>query len=256
MRTLTSIFGLLLVAGSVFASTLDFSYDAAGRLVNVNYGGNTNTVFSYDNNGNLLNQSTFVSANPDLAIAQSATPSPVAAGVSLQYSVTVFNNSTNLASGVSVTNSLPANATYLSATTTQGTVVHNGNLLNWSVGILTNAAAATFNFTVRPTSAGNLTNVVTVTAIQVDPNSSNNTNTLVTAVIAPPIATASVSNSSVRMSWPISGGGSFLVEYTGDLLPPVIWTPDPAAPVISGDEFDILEPLTGTNRFYRLVSRP
>src|SRR4051812_27697657 len=121
MRTLIAIL-VLLVQSLAFASTLTCSYDTAGRLVSVNYGGNTNSTFSYDNNGNLLSESSFVSANADLAITTSATPTPVVVSKPVQYTVTVFNNRSVTASTVKLTNTLPANVTLLSNSVTQGTV--------------------------------------------------------------------------------------------------------------------------------------
>src|SRR6185295_11896543 len=118
MRTLIAIF-VLLIQSLAFASTLTCTYDTAGRLVNVNYGGNTNVAFSFDNNGNLLSQSSFVSGNANLAISQFAAPTPVVAGKPLQFTVTVFNNSSSTASTVKLTNALPANATYLSNSVSQ-----------------------------------------------------------------------------------------------------------------------------------------
>jgi len=244
------------VAGATRASTLNYTYDAAGRLVNINYGGNTNIVFSYDDNGNLLSQSSFVSANPDLAVAQAAIPSPVVAGVSLHYFVTVFNNSSNSAAGVVVTNSLPPNAAFLSATASVGTVGRNGNVLSWTVGALTNGASASMSFAVRPLTAGAVTNSATVSATPADPDAGDNTNVLVTTVVGRPGLNVGAFGPNLVLSWPLPGSGTFVVEYTGSLAPPVTWPPDLSGASVVGGQFQLTEPLTGTNRFYRLSSPP
>jgi uncharacterized repeat protein (TIGR01451 family) len=253
MRTLTLIL-VLLVESLVSASTLNFNYDAAGRLVSVNYGGSTNTAFSYDNNGNLLSQSTFVSANPDLAIAQAAAPASVMVGTLLQYAVTVFNNSTSSATTVKLTNTLPANVTFVTSAVTLGSVVRNGSILSWTVGTLTNAAAAMLTFTVRPTVIGILTNIAIVSAAQADPYSADNTNKLTTTVVAPPQAGANFSEGSVSINWPIIGGDGFSVQYSDSLSPPVVWKPVTAPVTVDGYGFYIEEPPTNTHRFYRLVA--
>ena len=253
MRTLILIL-VLLVENQVSASTLNLSYDLAGRLVNVNFGGSTNTAFSYDNNGNFLNQSAFVSANPDLAIAQAAAPDPVAVGTLLQYAVTVFNNSTSSATNVKLTNTLPASVAFVTNVVTLGSVVRNGNILGWTVGTLTNAASAMLTITVRPNVVGILTNTAIVSASQADPYSADNTNKLTTTVVSPPQAVASFSEGNVSINWPIIGGDGFSVQYSDSLSPPIVWKPVVAPVTVSGYWFYIEEPPTNTHRFYRLVA--
>jgi uncharacterized repeat protein (TIGR01451 family) len=253
MRTLTLIL-VLLVESLACASTLNFSYDAAGRLVNVNFGGSTNTTCSYDNNGNFLNQSTFVSANPDLAIAQAAAPDPVAVGTLLQYTVTVFNNSTASATMVKLTNTLPANVTFITNSVTLGSVVRNGNVLGWTVGTLTNAAAAMLTVNVRPGVIGTLTNTAVVSASPADPYLPDNTNKLLTTVVPQPAAVASFGEGNVSINWPIIGGEGFTVQYSDSLSPPFVWKPVTALVNVQGYWFYIEEPPTNSHRFYRLVA--
>jgi len=253
MRTLTFILALLM-KNLVFASTLTFSYDGAGRLVNENYGGNTNTVFSYDNNGNFLSQATFVSANPDLAIAQTAAPDPVAVGTVLQYTVTVFNNSTASATTVKLTNTLPANVTFITNAISLGSVVRKGNTLGWTVGTLPAAAAAMLTFTVRPNATGTLTNTAVVIASKGDPYPADNTNQLFTTVLPPPTAAAGFDEFTMSINWPIIGGEGFTVQYSDSLSPPVVWNPVTAPVTIQGSWFYVEEPLTNSCRFYRLVA--
>ena len=44
----------LFVSGFVFAGTITYTYDNAGRLTGADYGGGKTIAFTYDNNGNLL----------------------------------------------------------------------------------------------------------------------------------------------------------------------------------------------------------
>lgn len=254
--------GVRLIAGIAFfalsgagrAGVLNYDYDAAGRLVSVAYAGGTNTIFSYDNNGNLASLSTFVSTIADLGIAQSAAPAPVAAGVALNYTVTVFNNSSNSASGVSVSDALPPNATFGSVTASQGSPSHVGNTISWPVGSLTNGASAIMNFSVRPAAPGFVTNTASVSVTPSDPISGDNSNVLVTVVVAPPTVIPAISGGAIMLSWPVAGGDGFTLEYTTNLTAPVNWLPVPVTPVIMGGTFSVEDALTTTNRFYRLVS--
>ena len=238
------------------ASTISYTYDPAGRLVGLNYGGDTNTVLSYDNNGNLVAQSTFVSANPDLSISQLATPASVVVGLTVQYAVTVFNNSLVGATAVNVTNTLPANGTFVSSSATQGSIARSGNVLVWNVGTLAGGTSASMEFSERADSLGALTNAAIVGAAQADPEASNNSSTILTTVVGPLQLMASVSSSGLIVSWPLDGGGSFSIQHTDSLVSPIAWVPDPISPSISGNFFYIAAPSTNLTRFYRLVSSP
>lgn len=253
MRALITIL-ILLVQSLAFGSVLNCTYDTAGRLVNVNYGGNTNSALSYDNNGNLLSQSSFVSANANLAITTSATPIPVVTNKPLRYTVTVFNSSSATASTVKLTNALPANITLLSNSVTQGTVAQNGSVLTWTVGTLASAASATLNFTVRPNATGTLTNTALVVFAASDPFTTDNTNVFLASVVGAPTAVADVSQGIFSLSWLIAGGDNFSVQYADSISPPVIWTPFPTEPTVDGGVFFVQDSVTNSRRFYRLVS--
>ena len=55
--TLLPVLLIALLALTASAGTISYTYDAAGRLVLVDYGGNTNLYKLYDNAGNLLQRS-------------------------------------------------------------------------------------------------------------------------------------------------------------------------------------------------------
>ncbi|HLH52276.1 MAG TPA: DUF11 domain-containing protein [Verrucomicrobiae bacterium] len=254
MRALIAL--LVLAATLTRASTVTYTYDPAGRMVTLNYGGSTNTVLSYDNNGNLVGFSTFVSANPDLSVAQAVTPSVVVVGSTAQYVLTVFNNSSTAATGIALTNSIPANSTYLSSSASQGTVAYNSGSLNWNVGSLAGGAVATVSFSVRATTLGNLTNLASVSSAQADPDLSNNSSTLVSTVIGPAELTTGSLGGNLFVSWPLQGGGTLSLQYADSLAPPIQWLPDPVSPTVNGNFYYISEPATNQTRFYRLVSSP
>ena len=62
----------------------------------------------------------------DLAVTKTGLPDPVLVGSNLTYTVTVTNNGPNNASNVMVTDTLPANVTFVSATPSQGTCAQIG----------------------------------------------------------------------------------------------------------------------------------
>ena len=59
---------LLLLAAAAFAARVNYTYDAAGRLVRVEYEGGPSIVYVYDSAGNLLSR-TVTAAQPSNAAA-------------------------------------------------------------------------------------------------------------------------------------------------------------------------------------------
>ena len=57
-------FPLLLVMGLALAASINYTYDAAGRLVKVDYGNGSTIIYSYDKSGNLLTRSVQTSSGP------------------------------------------------------------------------------------------------------------------------------------------------------------------------------------------------
>ena len=51
---------LICMAGAASAANITYTYDAAGRLTTADYGGGKSIAYTYDNNGNLLQQVTAV----------------------------------------------------------------------------------------------------------------------------------------------------------------------------------------------------
>ena len=115
----------------------------------------------------------------DVGINLSA-PSKVAPGGTLTYSMTVTNAGRVTATGVVVSNALPAGTEWLSVTSSQGTVaapaVGTNGTVTVNLGSLANDATATISVVVTVTAAPEtvLTDTATVIATTQDLNSSNN----------------------------------------------------------------------------------
>src|SRR2546426_895241 len=128
----------------------------------------------------------------DVSITKTASPDPVSVGSNLTYTITVTNNGPDSATGVTVSDPLPPNTTFVSATPSQGSCTGTSTVV-CNLGTLANAARATITIVVRPTSAGTITNTASVTANEVDPNSANNTATQVTTVSGPRVTLSTTS---------------------------------------------------------------
>ena len=118
----------------------------------------------------------------DLDLAMAAAPDPIAAGDTLTYSIAVTNRGPLDVTSVALTNRLPANAEFLSATSSQGACTNVNGLVTCALGDVSVNGGATVSITVRPLVAGLLTNTATVAASEPDVLTTNNTATVLANV--------------------------------------------------------------------------
>ncbi|MHB8736720.1 MAG: DUF4214 domain-containing protein, partial [Terriglobales bacterium] len=133
-------------------------------------------------------------ASADLAVTQTAAPSPVAPGANLTYTITVTNNGPNGANSVNLSMTTPANTTFQSATTPTGwtattpTAGGTGSIA-FANPTLANGASATFMVVVQvattAASGSAISNTATVANSTNDPITANNSSTISTPVAAP-----------------------------------------------------------------------
>lgn len=115
----------------------------------------------------------------DLAIAKTANAGSVTVGENLGYTIKVENLGAETATGVTVSDPLPSNTNYVSATTTAGNCALQGQKVTCAIGTLETGAtakvsSATITLTIAPQKAGTLVNTATVSGDQTDPNAANN----------------------------------------------------------------------------------
>jgi uncharacterized repeat protein (TIGR01451 family) len=149
-------------------------------------------------------------AGADLGISMTGAPNPVTTGSNLTYSITVTNNGPDSAQGVSVTDTLPAGVTFVSATTSTGSCSGTA-AVTCNLGTFANAATATITIVVTPTAAGTLTNTVNVTSATPDPVTTNNSATTSTTVTG---SSAPATHFSVTAPANATAGTAFNVTVT------------------------------------------
>lgn len=149
-------------------------------------------------------------ASADVAIAMSDTPDPATVGNSLTYTITVTNRGPFTATGVSVSDVLPAGVTFVSATPSQGSC-SGTSTVNCSLGTMACGVNATVSLVVQPTTTNAaLSNTTSVTNAVNDPDSSNDSANVTTVVNIPVPVTASLSPAIVS-----PGGPAFTLTING-----------------------------------------
>ena len=90
----------------------------------------------------------------DLAVTKTAAPNPVLIGGKLTYSVVVQNLSNQKANSVIMTDTLPANVTFASASTSKGVCTQTGSVVRCVLGSVNKNNKVTVTIAVTPTVTG------------------------------------------------------------------------------------------------------
>lgn len=112
----------------------------------------------------------------NLAVAMSASPQPVTQGSTLTYHLTVHNIGSLPATGVNLTDGLPAGTSFVSAISSLGNCSGTA-VVTCALGDLPSGSNATVQIAVIPNLAGTLSNTATVTGNEVETDTVNNSAT-------------------------------------------------------------------------------
>jgi uncharacterized repeat protein (TIGR01451 family) len=172
-----------LINGASTNVTITYSPNVAGIITSVA------TVTATQPDPNLANNTviadTTANAVPvaDLAVTQTDSVDPLLIGENLTYTIQVVNNGTSEATGVVLTDTLPAGVTLLSSSPGQGTCNPPvSGVITCNIGKLAVGATTTITISVVPGLAGKLTNTASIKGDQIDPISTNDTATVDTSV--------------------------------------------------------------------------
>jgi uncharacterized repeat protein (TIGR01451 family) len=214
--------GTISCSNATFAMSLPVTFTLVVKVVATTIPGtvisDTASMSAAGGDPNSANNSaiaTTVVASPsqsDVAIVKTASPEPVDQGTNLTYTLQVTNNGPAIAQGVTVSDPLPAQVTYVSASTTQGSCLQSAGTVTCTIGsvsvgglviITINTTAATFS------SVSIATNTATVSSTTSDPNMTNNTSTATSTIQSP----SAVQVASFR-TFALAGGGVVLEWLT------------------------------------------
>lgn len=154
------------------------------QLTALGTSGSTQTVVSF-----VLNVST-PSGPADLSITKTGSPNPVTTNATLTYSINVINNGPSAATGVTVTDTLPA-ISGVQVTSKRGTC-SVGPPVTCNLGVLGVGEGAAITISGRPSSIGQIQNTAQVSADQSDPDPSNNSSTATNLVEIPGTGSPSI----------------------------------------------------------------
>jgi len=169
-------------------------------------------------------QTTVVAPGPaqaDLAVTKVASPDPVFSDAGdLVYTITVDNNGPAGATAVTLTDTLPAGVTFVSADTGSGSCgdPDTGGALDCSLGSLADGSNATVTIIVTPdpvTEPTELSNTAVVAAAEEDPVPGNNTATVLTD-LNPPSADMAVGVTSVPQAPSIGDTVTYTITVDND----------------------------------------
>jgi len=136
---------------------------------------------------NTATATTTVVNGADLSIAKTGSPNPVHTQENLTYTITVHNSGPLDAAGASVTDQLPKNTAFGSATASQGGCSFGQptkRIVTCDLGTIANGTTVTVTIVVKPPSKKTtITNTASVSATTSDPNTANNSASATTTVV-------------------------------------------------------------------------
>jgi uncharacterized repeat protein (TIGR01451 family) len=170
-------------AGASVQITIDATAEVVGTLVN------EALVASPVEDPDLENNSDKALTNVqgpqvDLSITKTARADPVTVGNNIVYDIDVINNGPDGADGITVTDSVPAGTTFISADINPGSCSESGGLVTCDLPALPNGVGITITLTLQANQVGQVVNTATVNPPLnvVDPDLTNNSATETTDV--------------------------------------------------------------------------
>lgn len=198
-----------------------------------------------------------VPLSADLSITKTTPPGHTFVGSNVTYTITVANGGPDAAGLVTVTDTIPAGSTFVSATASQGTCSQAAGVVTCNLGSLASGASATITLVATMTAGGSNTNTATVTSSTIDPDTANNGSALTVYVYKKPVLGYpyfAFGAGTWNMLMETENGLAYRVEYKDTLLDPawktvVTFVGDGNPRIISDDHMPF-----GPTRFYRVVA--
>lgn len=203
---------------------------------------------------------TLVTADPvgfsaNLSLGMTASATNIVIGDTVTYTLTLTNCGPSAASNVVVADTLPVNAAaILSSQADVGTVLLNGQSLDWSVGNLATNAGSKLVVTIQPDEVSdNIFNYATASADTPDPNQGDNYASLMIAAVNlnPPLFSSVTTDGSGQFHLTVSSPSLLtIIQASTNLVDWVnIYTNTPPFTFTESNTTDY------PNRFFRAVTQ-
>jgi uncharacterized repeat protein (TIGR01451 family)/CSLREA domain-containing protein len=179
--------------------------------------GHVVTTTATDPDGNTSEFSacqTVAKGKVDLSVTNEDSPNTVVAGGNVTYTLTVSNGGPSGASGVGLSDPLPATASLVSVTATQGTCDEVGAVV-CQLGNIPSGGTATVTIVARLSTAGSVTNTATVDGNETDTDLTNNTASAIT-IVSPNADGCNVVGTSGDDFLAGTSGNDVICGYGGD----------------------------------------
>jgi uncharacterized repeat protein (TIGR01451 family) len=168
---ISELVSLPLGASITYSVILAVPSNYTGPLTNTATVNPPSGVTDLDLTNNTATDTDTQNSSTDLAITKSVSLNLPQVGSSATFTLTVTNNGPSAATGVTVTDLLPAGYTYISD---NGSGTYNSATGAWAVGNLANGGTASLAIAATVNATGPYLNTATVTGNQTDPNQANN----------------------------------------------------------------------------------
>ena len=137
----------------------------------------------------------------DLSVTKSDERDPAPVGVELTYTLVISNAGPDAAEDVVLTDTLPAEFAFVSATSTQGACGEAGGIVTCNLGTVTTSTSSTVEIIVNPGARGIFENSATVSASSFDPVAANDTATEQTEIRLPSQIPSLTLWAAIALSW-------------------------------------------------------
>ena len=239
----------LLDAGASVVAILTVSPSVTGAVTNT--GTVTADIIDPNPVDNLFAVVSLVSSVDDLFARQTITPDPVLVDGNLVYLITVTNRGFYPVAGVSVVDELPGPVRLVSVQASQGAFTIADGTVTCTPGELGKGTGAAVTIFALASTAGVLTNRVTVESPTSGATNPSLTSELQTSVIATPALSFERVGNRLVLSWP-RATGSFVLEAADNLFPPEGWSAAKTPIETTDERITTTVKLSGDLRFYRL----
>ena len=186
---------------------------ASGTLLNIAASTSTSAdPTPANNNGSAAAARVTTVVNTADVVTTKTGPATANAGASITYTLTVRNAGAGQAAGILLVDTLPATATFVSAS--GGGVLGAGNVVTWpAIATLANGATTTRTVTVTTPASGTLLNIAASTSTSVDPTPANNNGSAAAARVSTVIQVADVVTTKAGPAT-VNGGTSYTYTIT------------------------------------------